>query len=178
MAVRALRSFGRSSGRVFFGIQRIRNPPRWGGLRGLKCMADTSEQGSYVTHSQPTTYSLGEWMTQIQSFSDIYFVVNGYRMGGSIVALPNLVAQWKPQTLDEITPSCLSFLELISPETECVVIGTGKGSTKLPLTIERWFRDKKMTFEALPTSSAVSTFNLLCGENRRVAAILLPAGSS
>lgn len=53
------------------------------------------------------------------------------------------------------------------------VIGAGRDPWPPPAWLRQRFREHRMTVETMSTAAAVSTYNILLGERRRVGALLL-----
>ena len=98
------------------------------------------------------------------------------RIGGEIyrktVALTTteVLADWQPVPVDELTPDDLSPITDAGPEV--VVIGTGTDSRFAPREVLFALARRGIGLEVMDTSAAARTFNVLAGEGREVAAIL------
>jgi uncharacterized protein len=86
------------------------------------------------------------------------------------------------------TPDGIWACEVVSPATireetfgivftgspiDYFVIGAGRDPWPLPQRLRQRFRDHRMTVETMSTAAAVSTYNILLGERRRIGALLL-----
>jgi uncharacterized protein len=92
---------------------------------------------------------------------------------GSILVLPSGIMAWpvvagQALTIDDFAPV---FNESVSIRN--LLIGMGAHSASLPDTIAWRFRELGLVFEAMPTGGAARTYNILLGENRKVAAALI-----
>ena len=111
-------------------------------------------------------------------------VIEGYGAGGfrfadmshrgSILALPSGVHAWAPSTAQEITPVSLAVL-LAEPAgaVELLLIGTGRELVPPSLELRAALRAAGIRVDSMGTGAAISTYNILLGERRRVAAALL-----
>ena len=93
---------------------------------------------------------------------------------GSILALPSGVYAWAAAAPGEITTSSLAQL---FKEThgliDLLLVGTGHELVRVPALLRLRLADFGVKCEAMQTGSAARTYNVLLGENRRVAAALL-----
>ena len=122
--------------------------------------------------------------TRYDGFLPGSFVIEGYGAGGfrfadmshrgSILALPSGVHGWSPLTPQEITPASLSAL-LAEPAgaVELLLIGTGRELVPPSMELRAALRAAGIRVDSMGTGAAISTYNILLGERRRVAAALL-----
>jgi uncharacterized protein len=98
---------------------------------------------------------------------------------GSILATPTGVRAFVPSTPAEITIASLAdlFAELAGfPRSiEIFVIGTGEKMALLSPSLRARLKEAGLRVEAMATGPAARVYNVLLGENRRVAAALLAA---
>ena len=92
---------------------------------------------------------------------------------GSLLCLPSGI--WAspvtvPQAIDAI---CLAMVLEETPAVELCLIGTGSTPWTLPAALRERFRERHIAVEAMTTGPAVRTYNILHGEKRRVAALLI-----
>lgn len=111
-------------------------------------------------------------------------VVEGYGAGGfqfagmshrgSILALPTGVHAWRVASPEEITPDSLKPLfDEPRGSVELLIIGTGHELVPASAALRDALRDAGIRCDAMATGAAISTYNILLGERRRVAAALL-----
>ena len=83
------------------------------------------------------------------------------------------------KTLGEISDATLAplFQEMAGApgSIEFVVVGTGERMALLPPWLSRRLRTAGLRIEAMATGSAARVYNVMLGEDRRVAALLLAA---
>ena len=93
---------------------------------------------------------------------------------GSILALPSGVHAWAATTPEEISIASLAPL-FAEPRgaVELLLVGTGRDIVRLPEALRWRLRDAGIALDAMQTSAAARTYNVLVGERRRVAAALL-----
>jgi uncharacterized protein len=102
----------------------------------------------------------------------------GFRFGemshqGSILSLPSGIRRWDPPSPfrhDDVIYSAVFQEEGV---IDMLLIGTGTVPLPMPEALCRRFREMKMAPDVMTTASAASTYNLLLGEGRRVAAALV-----
>jgi uncharacterized protein len=98
---------------------------------------------------------------------------------GSILATPTGVRAFAPSTPAEITIASLAalFAELAeNPRSiEIFVVGTGEKMAFLPTLLRTRLKEAGLRVETMATGPAARVYNVLVGENRRVAAALLAA---
>jgi uncharacterized protein len=102
----------------------------------------------------------------------------GFRFGGmshrgSLLCLPSGIWAWPPARPEEITELSLQPVFDAADEIGLFLLGVGSGRWTLPSVLQVRFHVEKLSIEVLRTGSAVSTYNILLGEGRRVAAGLI-----
>ncbi|MGE3247136.1 MAG: Mth938-like domain-containing protein [Beijerinckiaceae bacterium] len=112
------------------------------------------------------------------------FAIDGYGAGGftfagmshrgSILALPSGIHAWKVAVFEELSPEALGpvFAEA-EGSVELLLIGTGKELRPLPRDVREALRARSIRFDPMATTHAVSTYNILLEERRKVAAALI-----
>lgn len=109
--------------------------------------------------------------------------IEGYRQGGfsfagmshrgSLLCLPSGIWAWPVMQAAEITEVTLAPVFAEADNIGLFLLGAGQGAWDMPTPLRRRFQELKLTVEVTRTGIAVSTFNLLLEESRRVAAGLL-----
>ena len=63
-----------------------------------------------------------------------------------------------------------SLVRVVRPKPDILVLGLGAGMPRegVPAEVRALAREEGVTLEALPTAPAISTYNILAGEDRRV----------
>ena len=96
---------------------------------------------------------------------------------GSILATPAGIRAFAPLTPAEISVDSLAplFSELTEhPRSiEIFVVGTGERMALLPAPVKARLKEAGLRVEAMATGPATRVYNVLVGENRRVAAALI-----
>jgi uncharacterized protein len=115
----------------------------------------------------------------IEAYGEGGFRFAGMSHKGSILATPQGVAAWDARLPDDITAAALAPLFAEAAEhprsVEILVVGTGDAFTRLPPALAARLRAAGLRFETMATGPAARVYNVLLGENRRVAAALLAA---
>jgi uncharacterized protein len=99
---------------------------------------------------------------------------------GSILALPDACFLWDVRRPEEITLEKLAPLRLLRPKLEYLFIGSSSGiSPALADSIRQQLAAEHhgMVVEPMDLANTMGTFNVLNGEDRRVAAALILEGS-
>lgn len=124
-------------------------------------MADEIPKGHYPYQAPIDAYGGGG------------FRFAGMSHHGSLIASPNGMDAWRIDTAAGITLDSLRPLLDIADRIDVLLIGTGADIVFLDPGIAAAFRELKVIVEAVPTRSAVSTYNILLAEQRAVAAAFL-----
>jgi uncharacterized protein len=91
--------------------------------------------------------------------------------GGVILSAATVIADANVQNLDDLL--ALGLSRALALEPELVLLGTGARQIFPAPSVGAQFLRAGIGFEVMDTSAACRTFNVLVGEQRRVAAILL-----
>ncbi len=89
-----------------------------------------------------------------------------------ILARDEIVGDWGPQCMDEVTDA--DFEPLLARRPEVVLIGTGAQQQFLSPKRQMAFYREQIGVEVMTTPAACRTFNVLASEHRDVVAALLP----
>ncbi|AMJ60214.1 Mth938-like domain-containing protein [Bosea sp. PAMC 26642] len=106
------------------------------------------------------------------------FGAGGFRFAdmshrGSILATPAGIRQWPVGRFTEITMESLQPVLDEADSVDFLLIGTGNDIAFLPSAWREHFRGSGITLEGMATGPAARTYNVLVGEDRRVAAALI-----
>ncbi len=95
---------------------------------------------------------------------------------GSILALPSGVRAWSVSDPALIDADALSplFEEPVGL-VQFLIIGTGRVMVPIPAALRNLFRAAGISADSMATGHAVSTYNIMLGEKRPVAAALVAA---
>jgi uncharacterized protein len=104
-----------------------------------------------------------------------YITVNGIRRVGSTVVLRDRILDWDVAQFSDLREETFAWLAQLP--VEIVLLGTG-GSLRFPHPrLSQPLRDAGIGLEVMDTSAACRTYNILLGEDRRVAAAVLVAAT-
>ena len=102
----------------------------------------------------------------------------GFRFGGmshrgSLLCLPSGLWAWPVTQTAEIDEAALAPVFAEASDIDLFLLGSGGDRWIVPDALQDRFRTLKINVEVARTGSAVSTYNILLGESRRVAAGLI-----
>jgi uncharacterized protein len=102
----------------------------------------------------------------------------GFRFGnmshrGSLLCLPSGIWAWSVTQPSDIDQATLAPVFAEANNIALFLLGVGRGRWSLPDALSEQFRAWKISVEVARTGTAVSTYNILLGEGRRVAAGLI-----
>ena len=112
----------------------------------------------------------------IDAYGNGGFRFAGMSHRGSVLCLPSGIWAWAVTAPHEIAETNLAPLFAEAGVIELFVLGSGPELVPLPEALRWRFRDYRIGVEAMATGPAVRTYNILIGENRRVAAGLIAVG--
>ncbi len=112
----------------------------------------------------------------IQSYGDGRFRISGTTFEGSVIVLVDAVLPWPEGDAGEVSPEGLAPVVDADPAVEILLIGTGGAMRPLDRDLTAALRRCGIVADAMDTGAACRTFNVLAGEERRVAAALSAAG--
>ncbi len=88
-----------------------------------------------------------------------------------IVTADTLIENWEPATLADLQPAHLEKIFALAPEV--VLLGTGMTQRFPSAALRAAFTERRIGLEAMDLGAACRTYNVLVGEERKVAAALL-----
>jgi uncharacterized protein len=92
---------------------------------------------------------------------------------GSLLCLPSGIYAWAPAQPNEITEAALAPAFSEADDIGFFLIGGGRDRWVMPDVLRLRFHQLKLSVEVARTGSAVSTYNILLGEGRRVGAAFI-----
>jgi uncharacterized protein len=92
---------------------------------------------------------------------------------GSLLCLPDGIWAWLVAAPQEVTPETLALVLDSATRLDLFILGTGRDAWTAPPALRECFREHSLKWEAMPTSAAIRTYNVLVAEGRRVAAGLI-----
>jgi uncharacterized protein len=113
----------------------------------------------------------------VQGYGNSGFRVSDRDWAGGVIVFPIRTIGWKPAAINELDLASFDAVrDANDPPIELLLIGTGLRTIFLPPELRSGLRELGLAVEAMDTGAACRTYNLLIGEERRVAAALLPVG--
>ncbi len=110
---------------------------------------------------------------RIEAYSSDGVVINKTLYEGSLVVTPEeLITDWPPRTLDELTAR--HFRELADRGPEIVLLGTGALLEFPDDTVLEPLVSNSIGVEVMDTGAACRAYNFMMGEGRKIVAALLP----
>ena len=107
----------------------------------------------------------------IHSVSDDQIQIGGQVFTSTIaMTAVELLDDWSDKAIDELTES--DFAALLDTRPEVIILGTGNNNVFPPRELVFAMARRGVGFEVMNTRAAASTFNVLAGEGRQVAAVL------
>ncbi len=109
----------------------------------------------------------------IEAYGKGGFRFAGMSHRGSLLCLPDGIWPWPVEQASGISETTLEPVFARADGIDLFLIGAGRGGWILPLPLRERFKALAMPVEATNTGRAISTYNILLGEGRRVAAGLI-----
>jgi uncharacterized protein len=109
----------------------------------------------------------------IEAYGKGGFRFAGMSHRGSLLCLPDGIWPWPLRTAAEITEAALEPVFARADDIDLFLLGVGRGGFIVPRPLWERFKALAISVEATNTGGAVSTYNILLGEGRRVAAGLI-----
>ena len=100
------------------------------------------------------------------------FSFAGMSHRGSILALPSGIYAWRADPL-AVTPDDFAMVLAEREAIDLLLIGMGRDMARPARAVREALDAAGVRFDPMATGHAVSTYNLLLGEKRRVAAALI-----
>ncbi|XP_043224164.1 NADH dehydrogenase [ubiquinone] 1 alpha subcomplex assembly factor 3-like isoform X3 [Amphibalanus amphitrite] len=146
--------------------------------RGLSVTPQRLEYSEHNEDQKTTVTFLNREMGDMISVDGIsqygFHLNSGVVVLGPMAVFPRTVLGWNVPSASHITPASLALFAILEPRLDCLVIGTGDRGTTVSKEVIAFLRQKKISFEILPTEQAAATFNFMNLERRCVAGALIP----
>ena len=109
----------------------------------------------------------------VRGFAEGGFVVEGqvYR---SVWLTPLAAASWSPPPVAELALADLAPLLALDPPAEFLLLGTGPRLVHPPRTLREVLAERGLGLEVMDSRAAARAWGLLRGEERWIAAALMP----
>jgi uncharacterized protein len=112
-------------------------------------------------------------LNTVTAYGEGYFEINRVRHEGPLLLMPEgEVRRWQVQSYEAITAESLEALLALGAEV--ILLGTGNRHRIPHPRLTAALTRAGIGIEAMDSSAACRTYNILMGEGRRVLAALLP----
>ncbi len=109
----------------------------------------------------------------IDAYGDGGFRISGKRYEGSVLILPANTLGWPVSAMSELSPESLAPVVGAVPAVELLIIGCGRQLVRISEDLRQFLKQAGIVVEPMDTGAACRTFNVLQGEQRRIAAALI-----
>ena len=110
---------------------------------------------------------------QIDAYGNGGFRFAGMSHRGSLLCLPDGIWAWPYGAVGEVDAAAVAAVIARRAEIDFFMLGTGRDPLPMPPALRELFRAAEVNVDAMTTGAAVRTYNIMVGENRRVAAGLI-----
>jgi uncharacterized protein len=111
----------------------------------------------------------------LQAYGNGGFRVSDTQWAGAIIVFPTRTMSWNVSASSDLTLEAFAPVgEANDPPIELLLIGMGQRMALLPSKLQAGLRAMGLGIDIMDTGAACRTYNVLIGEERRVAAALLP----
>jgi len=110
----------------------------------------------------------------IDAYGDMGFRIDKKRVEGSMYLLPDVgMFPWGVTTIGDVTPDHFAEIAAATVSYDLLLIGSGASLQFPPNSVREHLANIPLHFEVMDTGAACRTYNVLLGEQRRVAAALI-----
>ena len=109
----------------------------------------------------------------IQSYGNGKFQISDKEYDHSVLVFPDQTIPWSPIDTSNLIVDDFKKVLTVGPIVELLLLGCGKTTWFLPLPLRDELKEMGLVLEPMDTGAACRTFNVLLGENRRIAAALM-----
>src|SRR3978361_1151549 len=92
---------------------------------------------------------------------------------GSLLCLPDAIWAWPVTRPEDIDQASLARIFEAANAIDTLIIGTGNGVWRPTSALRDALRAVRVMMDAMQTGPAITTYNIMIGERRRVAAALI-----
>lgn len=108
----------------------------------------------------------------VQNYGSGQFMISGVRRAGPTLVFPERSLAWNVTAFEDLTNGDFAEITGADPKPEILLLGAGNRGALLPADLRAELRAAGIIAECMDTGAACRTFNVLVGEDRRVAAAL------
>ena len=109
----------------------------------------------------------------IQSYGNGKFQISDKEYDHSVLVFPDQIIPWSPIDTNNLIVDDFERVLAVAPIVELLLLGCGKTTWFLPLPLRDELKEIGLVLEPMDTGAACRTFNVLLGEDRRIAAALM-----
>ena len=109
----------------------------------------------------------------IQSYGNGKFQISDKQYDHSVLVFPDQIIPWTPIDTNNLIVDDFKKVLTVGPIVELLLLGCGKTTWFLPLPLRDELKEMGLVLEPMDTGAACRTFNVLLGEDRRIAAALM-----
>ena len=109
----------------------------------------------------------------IQSYGNGKFQISDKQYDHSVLVFPDQIIPWSPMDTNNLIVDDFKKVLTVGPIVELLLLGCGKTTWFLPLPLRDELKELGLVLELMDTGAACRTFNVLLGEDRRIAAALM-----
>lgn len=114
---------------------------------------------------------------EIETYGNGGFRFGGMSHRGSILCLPDGIWAWPIQSLADVTEQGIASVLERAEKIDFFMLGVGRDPLPMPPPLRELFSSRGLNADAMTTGAAIRTYNIMLGENRRVAAGLIAVGT-
>ena len=109
----------------------------------------------------------------IQSYGNGKFQISDKKYDHSVLVFPDQIIPWSPIDTNNLIVDDFKKVLTVGPIVELLLLGCGKTTWFLSLPLRDELKEMGLVLEPMDTGAACRTFNVLLGEDRRIAAALM-----
>ncbi|GJD36530.1 Mth938-like domain-containing protein [Methylobacterium aerolatum] len=109
----------------------------------------------------------------IDTYGNGGFRFAGMSHRGSLLLLPSGVRAWPVTAPGAIDRTSLRPVQAEAGTIELLLVGTGLDIAAIDPALRGWLKEAGVGLDVMQTGAAARTYNILVGENRKVAAALI-----
>ena len=110
----------------------------------------------------------------IESYGDGAFKISGVVYTAPVIVFPESCFSLENFEADKSSFRLLREVFQTGYSPSVLLYGTGKNASLIPEIEKEFVRQQNCVLDIMNTGAACRTFNVLCAEDRRVAAVLFP----
>lgn len=109
----------------------------------------------------------------IQSYGDGKFQISEKQYYQSLLVFPDQIIPWVHNDANDLTIHDFEEVLDVKPVVEVLLLGCGEKTCFVAHELREQLKERGTALELMDTGAACRTFNVLLGEDRRVAAALM-----